>query len=119
LFNSTGIKFVSVGGLPNTKAAGNTPYLLSVVFILLDELGWKVQPFSNGDLEGGNTIVVVDEVVGNPGVIEVEVGVLACLHSNVQAVLGIVNACTHRCTVSLPSDLADLDGGNESGNDFA
>jgi len=118
LFEGGGIEFVSVHRFSDTETACDTPYLLPIVFILFDELSGEVQPFSNGDLEGRDTVVVADEVGGNPRVVEVEVGVFACLHSDLQTIFGVINARPHRCTVSLPSHLADFDGGDESGDDF-
>ena len=119
MFDGVGVKFVSVGGFPSAETTCDAPYLLPIVFIPLDELGREIQAFSNGYLKGGDTVVVADEVVGDSSVVEVEIGVLTCLQSNIQMVFGVVNMRTHRCTVSFPSDFADLDGGDKSGDDFA
>ena len=94
-------------------------FLLGIVFVSFDKLGWEIQPFSDGDLKGGDAVVVADKVRGDAGVVEVKVGVFTCLQGDVQMVFSVVDAHAHRGVVSLPSNLANLDGGNESGDDFA
>jgi len=110
---------VSVRGFPFAKAPSDSPYLGFVVLVPLDELGWEVQPFSDGDLEGRDAVVVADEVRRDAGMVEVEVGVFPCLQGDVQTVFSVVDARAHRCTVSLPSNFANLDGGHKPGDDFS
>ena len=94
-------------------------FLLGIVFVSFDKLGWEIQPFSDGDLKGGDAVVVADKVRGDAGVVEVKVGVFMCLQGDVQTVFSVVDARAHCGVVSLPSNLANLDGGNESCDDFA
>src|SRR5712675_2511514 len=86
LFDRTGVKFVSVGWFSGAETTCDTPYLLLVVFIPLDELCREIEALPDGDLEGGHTVVVSDEVRGDSGVVEIEVGVFVCLQSDIQTV---------------------------------
>jgi len=80
IFNGVSEEFVSVHGFSLAKASCNSPYLGSIVLISLDELHGQRKPFANGDLEGGDAIVVVNEVRRNTGFVEVKVLIFASLH---------------------------------------
>ena len=110
--------FVSICGFLHAEAASDSPYLLAIVLIPLDELGRQIKPFTDRDLEGGDVIVIVDEVGRDAAFIEVEVQSFMRFHTCFQVVLGVVDACAHGCTVSFPDDFAKFDGCNKSGNDF-
>src|SRR5712671_5249925 len=112
-------EFVAIGWLTDPEATRDSPDFLSIVFVPLDELGREVEPFPDGDLERGNTVVVADEVSGDSRVVEVKVRVFSCLHGDVQAVFGVIDTRAHRCAVSLPSNFANLDGGHKPGDDFS
>jgi len=119
MVNGARKELVGVGWFSGPEMTCDTPDFLAIVLVPLNELGREIEPFSNGDLECGDTVVVADEVSRDPSVVEVKVRVFACLHSDVQAVFGVVNARAHRCPVSLPSNFANLDGGHKSGDDFS
>jgi len=96
----------------------DSPYLSPVVFIPLDELCGEREALANRNLEGGDTVVVADEVGGNTGLIEVEILLLASFHGRLQAVFGMVNASTHSCAVSFPCEFVELNGGDETSDDL-
>ena len=119
IFNGASEKFVSVRGFPFAKTSGDSPYLGPIVFIPFDELCGEGKTLANGDLEGGDVIIVADEVGRDAGLIEIEVLVLASLHGRLQAVFGVIDASTHSCAISLPGEFAELDSGDESGDNFS
>jgi|SRR5712671_5064263 len=100
------------------EASSDSPYLRFVVFIPLDELRGKREAFTDGDLEGRDTVVITDEVGGDASFIKVKILVLASFHGSLQTVLGVVNASVHSCAVSLPGKFAEFDGGDEAGDDL-
>jgi len=110
---------VSIRGFPFAKTSCDSPYLSPVVFVSLDELGGEREALANRDLEGGNTIVVADEVSGNTSLVEVEVLFFASFHGSLQAVFGVINASVHSCAVSFPGEFTEFDGGDESSDDFS
>jgi len=61
----------------------------------------------------------MNEVRGNTGFVEVEVFIFVAFHSGLQVVLGMIDASTHSCAVSLPGELSELDGGDKTGDDFS
>src|SRR5882672_10496696 len=110
---------MGVRRFPFAKTSHNSPYLSLVVFVSLDELGGEREALTNRNLEGGDAIVVADKVSGNAGLVEVEILVLTSFHGSFQAVFGVVNASAHSCAVSFPGEFAELDGGDETGNDLS
>jgi len=110
---------VSVRGFSLAKTSSDSPYLSLVVFIPLDELCGEREALTNRNLEGGDAVVVADEVIRNTGLIEVEILVLANFHGSLQVVFGVVNASMHSCAVSFPGEFAKLDGGDETSDDLS
>jgi len=109
---------MGVHRFPFAKTSHNSPYLSLVVFVPLDELGGERKALTNRNLEGGDAVVIVDEVSRDAAFVEVEVQSFTRFHTCFQVVLGVVDACAHGCTVSFPGDFAKFDGCNKSGNDF-
>jgi|SRR5712672_1692284 len=101
------------------KTSSNSPYLGLVVLVPFDELRGEREAFTNRNLEGRNTVVVADEVSGDASFIEVKVLILASFHGSLQVVFGVINASAHSCVVSLPGEFVELDGSNETSNDFS
>src|SRR5712671_7738673 len=97
---------------PLAKTSGDSPYFRFVIFIPFDELCRERKALADRDLEGRDAVIVVDEVSGDAGFVEVEIFVLVSFHGSFQAVLGVVNASAHSCAVSLPGEFAELDGGD-------
>jgi len=105
--------------VPLCQSVRNSPYFGFVVLVPLDELGRERQAFSNGNLEGGDTIVVADKVVGDTGLVEVEILLLPSFHGSLQAIFGVIDASAHSCAVSFPGDFTELDGGDETSDDLS
>jgi len=112
-------EFVGIGWLSDSESTRDTPDFLPIVFVPFDEFGRKIESLPNGDLKRRDAIVVVDEVGGDPCAVKVKVRVFARLHGNVRAVFGVVDAHAHCCSVSLPSNFANLDSGHKAGDDFS
>ena len=110
---------MSVRRFPFAKTSCNSPYLGSIIFIPFDELRGERKAFPNRDLEGGDAIVVTNEVGRDTGLVEIEVLVLASLHGRLQAVFGMIDASAHSCAVSFPGEFAEFDGGDETGDDLS
>src|SRR5712671_6113425 len=110
---------MSVRGFPLAKTSGDSPYLGSIIFVPFDKFGQERETLTNRDLEGGDAVVVADEVRRDAGLIKVEVFPFVSLHGRLQAIFGVVNASAHSCAVSFPGEFAEFDGGDESGNDFS
>jgi len=119
IFNGTSEEFVSVRGFSLAKMSSDSPYLSLVVFIPLDELCGEREALTNRNLEGGDAVVVADEVSGDTGLIEVEILVFASFHGRLQAVFGVINASAHSCAVSFPGKFSELDGGDETSDDLS
>jgi len=118
IFNGVSKEFVSVHGFSCAKMPCNSPYLGPIVLVPFDELRGEREALANRDLEGGDVIVVVNEVGRNTGFIKVEVLLCVSLHGRLQAIFGVINASTHSCAVSFPGEFTEFDGGDESGDDF-
>jgi len=110
---------VGVHGFSLAKTPSNSPYFSFVVFVPLDELHGERKAFANRNLEGGDAVVVADEVSGDAGLIELEILVLASFHGSLQAVFGMINASAHSHAVSFPGEFVEFDGGDETGNDLS
>jgi len=110
---------VSVCRFSLAKTSCDSPYLGPVVLVPLDKLSGEREALANRDLEGGDAVVVADEVSGDTGLIKVEILLLASLHGRLQAVFGMVNASAHSCAVSFPGEFAELDGGDETSDDLS
>jgi len=119
IFSGASKEFMSVHGFPFAKTSCNSPYLGSIIFIPFDELRGERKAFPNRDLEGGDAIVVMNEVGRDTGLVEIEVLVLASLHGRLQAVFGMIDASTHSGAISFPGEFVEFDGGDEPGDDLS
>src|SRR5712671_5649569 len=110
---------MGVRGFSLAEVSCNSPYFCLVVFISFDELGREGEALPNRDLESRDAVVIADEISGDAGFVEVEVLIFPGLHSSLQAIFGVVNASAHSCSVSFPGEFAELDGGDETGDDLS
>src|SRR5712671_3068157 len=110
---------MSVRGFSLAKTSCDSPYLSPVVFVPFDELCGEREALTNRNLEGGDAVVVADEVSGDTSLVKVEVLILASFHGRLQVIFGVVNASAHSCTVSLPGKFTELDGGDETSDDLS
>src|SRR5712671_1168259 len=110
---------MSVRGFSLAKTSCDSPYLSPVVFVPFDKLCGEREALANRNLEGGDTIVVADEVSGDTSLVEVEVLALASFHGRLQAIFGVVNVSAHSCAVSFPGEFTELDGGDETSDDLS
>ena len=110
---------MGVRRFPLAKTSRNSPYLGFVVFVPFDELGWERQAFANRNLEGRDAIVVAYEIVGDVGLVEIEILFLASLHGSFQTIFGVIDASAHSGAIGFPGELAELDGGDETSDDLS
>jgi len=110
---------MSICGFSFAKTPCNSPYPGSVVLVSFDELHGKREALTNRNLEGGDTVVVADEVSGDARFVKIEVLFFTSLHGRLQAIFGVVNAGAHSCAVSFPGEFVELDGGDETSDDLS
>ena len=110
--------FKGVLGLLLAKPPCDSPHLLVVILVSVNECGGEVHPIANGDLKMRDMAVIVNEVMGDRAKFKLEF-ILPFLHGCFKLVFSMIDVGVHCGLVGFPCDFSQLNSSDETCDDLS